>query len=74
MESYFMYLFSFQICIKYQFHKIDPYDWFCSPGWHMKMYLQDSERSCDTDTWSNDWKYFYKLLYKLLEKKCVRDR
>ncbi len=29
MESY---LFSFQMMHKSQFHKIDPYDWFCAPG------------------------------------------
>ncbi len=29
MESY---LFSFQMMHTSQFHKIDPYDWFCAPG------------------------------------------
>ncbi len=24
---------------KSQFHKIDPYDWFCAPGSHLFIYL-----------------------------------
>ncbi len=40
MESY---LFSFQMMHTSQFHKIDPYDWFCAPGSHMSYY---SNRWC----------------------------
>ncbi len=32
MESY---LFSFQMMHTSQFHKTDPYDWFCGPGSHL---------------------------------------
>ncbi len=35
MESY---LFSFQMMHKSQFHKIDPYDWFCAAGTHYYKY------------------------------------
>ncbi len=31
--------------------KKDPYDWFCSPGSHIRMI---SKGSCDTEDWSND--------------------
>uniref|UniRef100_A0A672NN19 Kinesin-like protein n=1 Tax=Sinocyclocheilus grahami TaxID=75366 RepID=A0A672NN19_SINGR len=31
--------------------KIDPYDWFCGPGSHIRMI---SEGSCDTEDWSNE--------------------
>ncbi len=30
------YLFSCQMMYKSQFEKIDPHDWFCGPGSHMK--------------------------------------
>ncbi len=32
-------LFSFQVMYKSQFHKIDPYDWFCGPGSHIYIYI-----------------------------------
>ncbi len=31
------YLFSFQMMYNSQFQKIDPYDWFCGPGSHIRM-------------------------------------
>ena len=36
---------------KSQFKKIDPCDWFCGPGLHIRMI---SEGSCDTEDWIKD--------------------
>ncbi len=34
------YLISFQMIYKSKFQKIDPYDWFCGPGSHMRSEQQ----------------------------------
>ncbi len=40
MESY---LFSFQMMHTSQFHKTDPYDWFCGRGSHLADALIQSD-------------------------------
>ncbi len=39
------YLFSFNMMHKSKFWKIDPYDWFCSPGSHLTFKSKSSNRN-----------------------------